>query len=103
MRADRDDHRPPRLRRGRTARDARALPGGPDARGVLRGRARGRGPGARGAPARRARDAARDRPRGVVERRPGLGPATVRQMEGRRLGRLEVLGAWLGVWTPPRG
>jgi hypothetical protein len=24
-------------------------------------------------------------------------------MEGRRLGRLEVLGAWLGVWTPPRG
>jgi len=21
----------------------------------------------------------------------------------RRLGRLEVLGAWLGVWTPPRG
>ena len=24
-------------------------------------------------------------------------------MEDRRLGRLEVLGAWLGVWTPPRG
>ena len=24
-------------------------------------------------------------------------------MENRRLGRLEVLGAWLGVWTPPRG
>jgi hypothetical protein len=24
-------------------------------------------------------------------------------MEERRLGRLEVLGAWLGVWTPPRG
>jgi hypothetical protein len=24
-------------------------------------------------------------------------------MERRRLGRLEVLGAWLGVWTPPRG
>lgn len=24
-------------------------------------------------------------------------------MEGRRLGPLEVLGAWLGVWTPPRG
>jgi hypothetical protein len=24
-------------------------------------------------------------------------------MEHRRLGRLEVLGAWLGVWTPPRG
>ena len=23
-------------------------------------------------------------------------------MEERRLGRLEVLGAWLGVWTPPR-
>src|SRR5262245_51299023 len=23
-------------------------------------------------------------------------------MEQRRLGRLEVLGAWLGVWTPPR-
>jgi hypothetical protein len=23
--------------------------------------------------------------------------------ERRRLGRLEVLGAWLGVWTPPRG
>jgi hypothetical protein len=24
-------------------------------------------------------------------------------MEDRRLGRLEVLGAWLGLWTPPRG
>ena len=24
-------------------------------------------------------------------------------MEDRRLGRLEILGAWLGVWTPPRG
>jgi hypothetical protein len=24
-------------------------------------------------------------------------------VEDRRLGRLEVLGAWLGVWTPPRG
>src|SRR3954469_15049129 len=24
-------------------------------------------------------------------------------MDERRLGRLEVLGAWLGVWTPPRG
>jgi hypothetical protein len=24
-------------------------------------------------------------------------------MKERRLGRLEVLGAWLGVWTPPRG
>src|ERR687898_842226 len=24
-------------------------------------------------------------------------------MTERRLGRLEVLGAWLGVWTPPRG
>jgi hypothetical protein len=24
-------------------------------------------------------------------------------MEERRLGRLEVLGAWLRVWTPPRG
>ena len=24
-------------------------------------------------------------------------------MEERRLGPLEVLGAWLGVWTPPRG
>lgn len=24
-------------------------------------------------------------------------------MEERRLGRLEVLGAWLHVWTPPRG
>jgi hypothetical protein len=24
-------------------------------------------------------------------------------MQQRRLGRLEVLGAWLGVWTPPRG
>jgi hypothetical protein len=24
-------------------------------------------------------------------------------MKDRRLGRLEVLGAWLGVWTPPRG
>ena len=24
-------------------------------------------------------------------------------MVERRLGRLEVLGAWLGVWTPPRG
>ena len=23
-------------------------------------------------------------------------------MEDRRLGRLEILGAWLGVWTPPR-
>ena len=23
--------------------------------------------------------------------------------EDRRLGRLEVLGAWLGVWTPPNG
>src|ERR687895_2317774 len=22
---------------------------------------------------------------------------------GDRLGRLEVLGAWLGLWTPPRG
>src|SRR5829696_9259630 len=22
--------------------------------------------------------------------------------EGRRLGRLEVVGAWLGLWTPPR-
>jgi hypothetical protein len=24
-------------------------------------------------------------------------------MEERQLGRLEVMGAWLGVWTPPRG
>ncbi len=24
-------------------------------------------------------------------------------MEDRRLRRLEVLGAWLGIWTPPRG
>jgi hypothetical protein len=24
-------------------------------------------------------------------------------MEDRRLGRLEILGAWLGLWTPPRG
>ena len=30
-------------------------------------------------------------------------PATVQEMEERRLGPLEVLGAWLGVWTPPRG
>src|SRR5215210_894753 len=25
------------------------------------------------------------------------------RMADRRLGRLETLGAWLGVWTPPRG
>jgi len=24
-------------------------------------------------------------------------------MADRRLGRLEILGAWLGIWTPPRG
>ena len=90
LRAHRGDHRAAGLRRGRAARDARALPGGPHARGVLRGRAGGRRPGARGAPARRARDAAR-----VLELPSG-------GMEERRLGRLEVLGAWLGVWTPPR-
>ena len=27
----------------------------------------------------------------------------MRGRRGDRLGRLEVLGAWLGIWTPPRG
>ena len=48
LRADRGDHPPPGLRRGRPARDARAVPGGPPAGRVLRRRARGRRPRAGG-------------------------------------------------------
>ena len=63
LRADRGDHPPARLRRGRPARDARAVPGGPQAGRVLRGRARGGRAWPRGAQARRAGRPARSRPR----------------------------------------
>ena len=67
----RGGHPPPRLRRGRPARDARALPGGPPPGRVLRGRARRRRAGPRGAPPRRARRAARGRlPPGAPPPRP---------------------------------
>ena len=36
-------------------------------------------------------------------RRPDTGRSVSRRDGDDRLGRLEVLGAWLGLWTPPRG
>ena len=64
---------PAGLRRGRPARDARALPGGPPPGRVLRRRAGRRRPGARGAAARRAGRAARALP--IAVRADGVGDA----------------------------
>src|SRR4051794_37066028 len=87
--ADRGDHPAPGLRRGRAARDARPLQGGPRARRVLRGRARRSGPGTGGAAARRARRAARAAAaRGLVTVLGTLGKLPLR-IEGYDLERLQ--------------
>src|SRR3954447_17212833 len=87
--ADRGDHPAPGLRRGRAARDARPLQGGPRARRVLRGRARRGGPGTGGAAARRARRAARAAAaRGLVTVLGTLGKLPLR-IEGYELERLQ--------------